>query len=111
MEVAHGIHRIESSLGVRSMAQYTLVGSERRLLVDTGIANTPAETLAPYLASVGLTLESIDDVISSHADNDHMGGNRALTGSPSTRTLRLPRARSALDRVQRGAGGRELPLA
>ena len=78
MEVAHGIHRIESSLGVRSMAQYTLVGSERRLLVDTGIANTPAETLAPYLASVGLTLESIDDVISSHADNDHMGGNRAL---------------------------------
>ena len=36
MEVAAGIHRIESSLGVRFMAQYVLAGDARTLLFDTG---------------------------------------------------------------------------
>jgi glyoxylase-like metal-dependent hydrolase (beta-lactamase superfamily II) len=78
MEIALGIHRVESSLGVRFMAQYILVGTTRTLLVDTGMPYTPTETLAPYLESIGLGLESIDDVLISHADNDHVGGNRAL---------------------------------
>jgi glyoxylase-like metal-dependent hydrolase (beta-lactamase superfamily II) len=60
------------------MAQYILVGRTRTLLVDTGMPYTPTETLAPYLESIGLGLESIDDVLISHADNDHVGGNRAL---------------------------------
>jgi glyoxylase-like metal-dependent hydrolase (beta-lactamase superfamily II) len=78
MEIVQGIHRVESSLGVRFMAQYILVGTTRTLLVDTGMAYTPADALAPYLESIGLGLESIDDVLISHADNDHVGGNRAL---------------------------------
>lgn len=78
MEIAQGIHRVESSLGVRFMAQYILVGTTRTLLVDTGLPHTPTEALAPYLESIGLELESIDDVLISHADNDHVGGNRAL---------------------------------
>jgi glyoxylase-like metal-dependent hydrolase (beta-lactamase superfamily II) len=78
MEIAQGIHRVESSLGVRFMAQYILVGTTRTLLVDTGMPNTPTHALAPYLESIGLGLESIDDVLISHADNDHVGGNRAL---------------------------------
>ena len=41
MEVAAGIHRIESSLGVRFMAQYVLVGDARTLLFDTGMPFTP----------------------------------------------------------------------
>ena len=62
MEVAAGIHRIESSLGVRFMAQYVLVGDARTLLFDTGMPFTPEAALKPYLASRGLGLEAIDEV-------------------------------------------------
>ena len=78
MEIAPGIHRIESTLGVRFMAQYVLAGDARTLLVDTGMSDTPAEVIGPYLESVGLGLEAIDEVIISHADLDHSGGNRSL---------------------------------
>ncbi len=78
MEVAAGIHRIESSLGVRFMAQYVLAGDACTLLLDTGMPYTPADTLKPYLESIGLGLEAIDDVLISHADLDHSGGDRAF---------------------------------
>jgi glyoxylase-like metal-dependent hydrolase (beta-lactamase superfamily II) len=78
VEVAPGIHRVESSLGVRFMAQYVLAGADRTLLVDTGLRHTPGETLGPYLEGIGLRLDDLDDVLISHADNDHSGGNRAL---------------------------------
>jgi glyoxylase-like metal-dependent hydrolase (beta-lactamase superfamily II) len=75
MEVAPGIHRIESDLGVRFMCQYLLAGSERSLLVDTGIAATPADVLEPYLDEVGV---EPDLVLITHADVDHSGGDRAI---------------------------------
>ena len=78
MEVAPGIYRIESDLGERFMCQYALVGEERTLLVDTGLADTPEQVIGPYLASIGSSLEGVDDVVISHADVDHCGGNRAL---------------------------------
>ncbi len=78
MEILPGIHRIESDLGVRFMCQYLLVGEDRTVLVDTGIAGTPEEVIIPYLEEAGLSLEDIDEVIISHADVDHCGGNRAL---------------------------------
>jgi glyoxylase-like metal-dependent hydrolase (beta-lactamase superfamily II) len=78
VEVAAGIHRIESALGERFMAQYLLVGEERTLLVDTGLPQTPAEAIVPYLESIDRSVEAIDEVLTSHADLDHSGGNRAL---------------------------------
>lgn len=94
MEIAQGIHRIESSLGVRFMAQYVLVGDARTLLLDTGMPFTPADALRPYLDSIGLGLEALDDVLISHADLDHCGGNRALRGLH-------PRARFACHELDR----------
>jgi glyoxylase-like metal-dependent hydrolase (beta-lactamase superfamily II) len=78
MEILPGIHRIESDLGVRFMCQYLLVGEDRTILVDTGLAGTPEEIIIPYLEGIGLRLEDVDEVIISHADVDHCGGNRAL---------------------------------
>lgn len=75
MEIAPGIHRIESDLGVRFMAQYLLVGDERTLLVDTGMSWTPEEAISPYLASIGRSWEDVDEVLISHADFDHFAGN------------------------------------
>jgi glyoxylase-like metal-dependent hydrolase (beta-lactamase superfamily II) len=78
MEILPGIHRIESDLGVRFMCQYLLVGEDRTILLDTGLAETPEEVIIPYLEEIDLSLEDIDEVLISHADVDHCGGNRAL---------------------------------
>ncbi|QYJ16754.1 hypothetical protein Rxycam_02589 [Rubrobacter xylanophilus DSM 9941] len=77
MELAPGIHRIESILGPRPFSQYLLRG-ERALLVDTGVAETPRGVILPYLDSVGLAPEELDFVLLTHADVDHFGGNGAL---------------------------------
>jgi glyoxylase-like metal-dependent hydrolase (beta-lactamase superfamily II) len=74
-EVAPGIHRIESDLGERFVAQYLLAGDERSVLVDTGLAETPEAALLPALEQAGA---EPDLVLISHADLDHCGGNRGL---------------------------------
>ncbi|MDQ3784926.1 MAG: MBL fold metallo-hydrolase [Actinomycetota bacterium] len=78
MEIVPGIHRIESDLGPRFMCQYVLVGDERIVLIDTGIAGTPDAVIEPYLGSIGTSLEAVDEIIVSHADVDHCGGNRSV---------------------------------
>jgi glyoxylase-like metal-dependent hydrolase (beta-lactamase superfamily II) len=72
MEVAPGIHRIQSVLGPRPFSQY-LLRDERSLLFDTGIRDTPAEVILPFLDGL-----QPDLVLNSHADVDHFGGNAAI---------------------------------
>jgi glyoxylase-like metal-dependent hydrolase (beta-lactamase superfamily II) len=72
VEVAPGIHRIESVLGPRPFSQY-LLRDERSLLVDTGVKETPAEVILPFLDGL-----RPDFVLNSHADVDHYGGNGAI---------------------------------
>ena len=74
-EIAEGIYRIESDLGQRFMCQYLVAGADRAVLVDTGVAGTPRAVIDPYLSRVGV---EPDLVLISHADNDHLGGNRAF---------------------------------
>jgi glyoxylase-like metal-dependent hydrolase (beta-lactamase superfamily II) len=88
VEVAPGIHRIEGDLGERYVCQYLLVGEERSLLVDTGLRDMPEQVITPYLAGLGRTLADLDDVLISHADVDHCGGDRALrVAAPRARLL------------------------
>ena len=72
MEVAPGIHRIESVLGPRPFSQYLLRG-ERALLVDTGVKETPEEVILPFLDGL-----QPDLVVNTHADVDHYGGNASM---------------------------------
>ena len=74
-EIAEGIHRIESDLGPRFMCQYVVAGRDHAILVDTGLADTPGAVIDPYLGRAAL---EPDFVLISHADNDHVGGNRAF---------------------------------
>ena len=111
VEVAPGIHRIESPLGARFMAQYVLAGDARTLLFDTGMADTPTGVLRPYLESIGLGLEAIDDVLIEPRRQRPRGREPRPSRPPSRRTLLLPRARPALGRVERDARRRELPVA
>jgi glyoxylase-like metal-dependent hydrolase (beta-lactamase superfamily II) len=88
MEVASGIHRIEGDLGERYVCQYLLVDAERSLLVDTGLRDMPDTVIAPYLERLGRGLGDIDDVLISHADVDHCGGDRTLRArAPGARLL------------------------
>jgi glyoxylase-like metal-dependent hydrolase (beta-lactamase superfamily II) len=74
-EVAPGIHRIESDLGPRFMAQYLIIGVDRVVLVDTGLAATPDEVLKPVLDDAGV---EPDLILVTHADLDHCGGDRRM---------------------------------
>ena len=83
MEVACGIHRVEGDLGERYVAQYLVVGEERTLLIDTGLRDMPRTVIAPQLGG-----RRVDEVLISHADVDHCGGNHTLRElSPGTRFL------------------------
>ena len=75
-EVAPGIHRIESILGPRPFSQYLLRG-ERTLLVDTGVKETPADVILPFLDGAGIDPAELDLVLLSHADVDHFGAGKA----------------------------------
>ena len=77
MEVAPGIHRVESVLGPRPFSQYVLC-EERSLLVDTGVDTTPETVIFPYLHNIGLETTDLDFVLNTHADVDHFGGNAAI---------------------------------
>jgi glyoxylase-like metal-dependent hydrolase (beta-lactamase superfamily II) len=77
LEVAPGIHRIESVLGPRPFSQF-LLHSERSMLVDTGVAGTPEAVILPYLDSADLSPANLDFVLNTHADVDHFGGNAAI---------------------------------
>jgi len=77
-EVQQRIYRIPSVLGRRRFAQWLIVGDERLLLVDSGVDGTIAEHVSPALAELGRSPAEITDVVISHADVDHYGGNSEL---------------------------------
>ncbi len=77
-EVQPRIYRIPSILGPRRFAQWLVVGDERLLLVDSGIDGTIAEHVVPALAELGRRPEEITDVVITHADVDHYGGDAEL---------------------------------
>ena len=77
MEIAPGIHRIETPFGDRFVCLYLLVGSEHALLLDTGVDSTPGEYLVPYLDKIDLAADKIRYVVNSHADFDHTAGNQS----------------------------------
>lgn len=87
MEVLPGIHRLESSLGDRYVCLHLLRGSDRSVLVDTGIASSTTDVLLPYLERSGIDPSEIDYVISSHADFDHVGGNASVRAAIPTATF------------------------
>jgi glyoxylase-like metal-dependent hydrolase (beta-lactamase superfamily II) len=78
MEVAPGIHRIETPLGNRVLCVFLFAGDEHMLLVDTGLDATPRAAIIPYIEAAGLEVRRMRYVLTTHADFDHMGGNAAL---------------------------------
>lgn len=78
VEIAAGVFRVPSQLGVRRIAQWLVLGEEGVILVDSGVAGTIREQILPALAALGRRPEEIVEVAISHADVDHYGGNAEL---------------------------------
>lgn len=65
----------------RSCNSYLVVGRERRVLIDPGLASFyPA--LESSLAEVGHPVEGIDTVLLTHEHADHVGAAALVPGSP-----------------------------
>lgn len=75
MEIEPGIHRIACPFGERVVYCHLIVGEERLVLVDTGMAYSPESNIFPYMISLGLDPADLDLVVISHSDVDHQGGN------------------------------------
>jgi len=78
VEVADGVFRVSSQLGVRRIAQWLVTGDDGILLIDTGVAGTISDQIIPALDSLGRDVSDITDAVISHADVDHYGGNGEL---------------------------------
>ena len=78
MEIQPGVHRIEAPLGDRYIAMYVVEGDSAALLIDTGLDESVAGTLLPYLHKAGVRTDKIRYVLNTHSDFDHFGGNGAV---------------------------------
>ncbi len=79
-------HRIESRLGSRRLAQWLIEGDDGLLLLDTGVAGTVEDAIMPALSQLGLAPGQITEVVVSHADVDHYGGDAGIRRlAPGTR--------------------------
>ena len=75
-EVAPGVHRISVPLPFppREVAAWILEGDDGHVLVDTGIDTPPARgALRDAAEEVGVTPQSLRDVVLTHAHIDHYG--------------------------------------
>lgn len=107
MEIADGIHRIETDLGDRVNCLYLLVGDRHALLVDTGLDETPAAFLAPYLARTGVDAARIRWVLNTHCDMDHCGGNRSLRAiAPAADIVTHVADQAMVEDIERTIAGR-----
>jgi glyoxylase-like metal-dependent hydrolase (beta-lactamase superfamily II) len=75
VEIAPGVFRVASQLGVRRIAQWLVLGDDGVLVIDTGVDGTVGEHLVPALRTLGRAPSEIVEVVISHADVDHYGGN------------------------------------
>lgn len=98
MELAPGIHRIETPFGPRINAVHLLTGSRRSLLIDTGTADTAERVLA---ACADLGAPQPDWVLTTHADWDHSAGNGVFRRlSPNSRLLCHESDRALIEDVE-----------
>ncbi|MBA3795827.1 MAG: MBL fold metallo-hydrolase [Chloroflexi bacterium] len=82
--VSRHVSLIRGSIGEGFVAIYVIVG-HRVALVDTGFADHPRSAIQPALSALGLSLQDIDLVLTTHGHADHMGGHAAVVSASAAR--------------------------
>jgi glyoxylase-like metal-dependent hydrolase (beta-lactamase superfamily II) len=102
-EVAPGILRVRSALGSRWLQQWIVKGRDGALLLDTGIAGeTVPSHIEPALRAAAIDPAALTEVVISHADVDHYGGNAELRRLAPAATFRAhPLDRALIESVER----------
>lgn len=88
MELYPGLRLIDTPFEDTRQINVWLFGTQRPLLVDSGVAGCPTETILPRLGDLGLTATDLALVLNLHAHADHVGGNGELYAA-SEGTLRF----------------------
>lgn len=74
MEIADGVHRIDTLLGERINSLWLVKGSRTSLLFDCGIDGIITSDVVPYLDQVSVGPQDIAWAVATHCDVDHFGG-------------------------------------
>ncbi len=74
MEILPGIHQLRFHISPEVWGACYLLLGRRPALVDSGEAGTPLQVLLPYLDKIGLPLQEIALIVSTHRHSDHAGG-------------------------------------
>ena len=97
-EIAPHLFRIDTPLGGRVVSIYVVVGDDRALMFDSGVAGTIPEYVLPALEAVSIAPRSIEIIVLSHCDIDHFGGiSDARKSLPAARILAHPADRPAME--------------
>ncbi|WP_433343132.1 MBL fold metallo-hydrolase [Streptomyces sp. CA-253872] len=105
------IHPLVSPWGRFGLYSF-FIDAPEPAVVDTGIAGSPAEGMAPALAKLGRRIEDVRWILLTHGHIDHVGGAHALwelTGRKARVVLHeadAPMLRSRRAHVQEYAAGR-----
>lgn len=71
------VHPLASPWGRFHLYSF-LIDAPELAIVDTGIASSPAEGLAPALEALGRSIEDVRWILLTHGHIDHVGGAHAL---------------------------------
>lgn len=72
-----GVHPLVSQWGRFSLYSF-FIDAPEPAIVDTGIASSPAEGMAPALEALGRRIEDVRWILLTHGHIDHVGGAHAL---------------------------------
>jgi glyoxylase-like metal-dependent hydrolase (beta-lactamase superfamily II) len=84
--VAAGIYPLIEPLEGRRLTLALIVGERGSVLVDTGLAQTPARLVLPALAALGLAPADLRFIVVTHSDVDHSGGLGAMLAAAPAAT-------------------------
>lgn len=82
MELYKNVFQIQSLFGGRNLFQYFFNG-DQRVLLDTGVSETPENAIFPYLDRLKIRPQELSLAITTHADMDHQGGNDTIKRASS----------------------------
>ncbi len=77
MQLYPDVFHISSTFGERNLFQYLFVG-DRMILVDSGVATTPGETIIPFIERLKEDPRRLAMIVTTHPDGDRQGGNGVL---------------------------------